>query len=47
VIGGNYPEGKYFVPHAGYFGNGIGIGLDTIVGFEVTKLPSFLSGMPF
>lgn len=39
VIGGNYPEGKYF-------GNGVGIGFDTIVGFEAAKLPSFLSGMP-
>jgi diacylglycerol kinase (ATP) len=39
VIGGDYPEGKYF-------GNGIGIGFDTIVGFEAAKLPSFLAGMP-
>ena len=39
VTGGNYPEGKYF-------GNGIGIGFDTIVGFEAAKLPPFLSGMP-
>jgi diacylglycerol kinase (ATP) len=39
VTGGNYPEGKFF-------GNGIGIGFDTIVGFEAAKLPSFLSGMP-
>ncbi len=39
VFGGNYPEGKYF-------GNGIGIGFDTIVGFEAAKLPPFLSGMP-
>ncbi|MDW7658094.1 MAG: diacylglycerol kinase family lipid kinase [Bacillota bacterium] len=39
VIGGNYPEGKYF-------GNGVGIGFDTIVGFEAAKLPSFLSGTP-
>jgi diacylglycerol kinase (ATP) len=39
VIGGNYPEGKFF-------GNGIGIGFDTIVGFEAAKLPAFLSGMP-
>jgi diacylglycerol kinase (ATP) len=39
VIGGNYPEGKYF-------GNGVGIGFDTIVGFEAAKLPAFLSGMP-
>jgi len=39
VIGGNYPAGKFF-------GNGIGIGFDTIVGFEAAKLPPFLSGMP-
>lgn len=39
VIGGDYPDGKYF-------GNGIGIGFDTIVGFEAAKLPAFLSGMP-
>jgi len=39
IVGGNYPEGKFF-------GNGIGIGFDTIVGFEAAKLPSFLSGMP-
>lgn len=39
IIGGNYPEGKFF-------GNGIGIGFDTIVGFEAAKLPPFLSGMP-
>lgn len=39
VTGGNYPEGKFF-------GNGIGIGFDTIVGFEAAKLPPFLSGMP-
>ena len=39
VFGGNYPQGKFF-------GNGIGIGFDTIVGFEAAKLPSFLSGMP-
>jgi diacylglycerol kinase (ATP) len=39
VVGGNYPEGKYF-------GNGIGIGFDTIVGFQAAKLPSFLSGTP-
>lgn len=39
VFGGDYPGGKFF-------GNGIGIGFDTIVGFEAAKLPSFLSGMP-
>lgn len=39
LIGGNFPEGKYF-------GNGIGVGFDTIVGFEAAKLPGFLSGVP-
>lgn len=39
VRGGNYPEGRYF-------GNGVGIGFDTIVGFEAAKLPSFISGIP-
>lgn len=39
VIGGAYPEGMYF-------GNGVGIGFDTIVGFEAAKLPAFLNGAP-
>lgn len=39
VKGGDYPEGRYF-------GNGIGIGFDTVVGFEAAKLPSFISGIP-
>lgn len=39
VKGGDYPEGRYF-------GNGIGIGFDTIVGFEAAKLPPFISGIP-
>ncbi len=39
VFGGNYPNGKFFC-------NGIGIGFDTIVGFEAAKLPAFLSGIP-
>ena len=39
VIGGNYPDGLYF-------GNGVGIGFDTIVGFEAAKLPAFLNGAP-
>jgi diacylglycerol kinase (ATP) len=39
VIGGNYPQGMYF-------GNGVGIGFDTIVGFEAAKLPAFLNGAP-
>lgn len=39
IKGGDYPNGRYF-------GNGIGIGFDTIVGFEAAKLPSFISGIP-
>lgn len=39
IKGGDYPEGRYF-------GNGIGIGFDTIVGFEAAKLPPFISGVP-
>lgn len=39
VKGGNYPDGRYF-------GNGVGIGFDTIVGFEAAKLPAFISGVP-
>lgn len=39
VQGGDFPEGRYF-------GNGVGIGFDTIVGFEAAKLPSFISGIP-
>lgn len=39
VKGGNYPDGRYF-------GNGVGIGFDTIVGFEAAKLPPFISGIP-
>lgn len=39
VKGGDYPEGRYF-------GNGVGIGFDTVVGFEAAKLPSYISGMP-
>lgn len=39
VKGGDYPDGRYF-------GNGVGIGFDTVVGFEAAKLPSFISGIP-
>lgn len=39
VKGGDYPEGRYF-------GNGVGIGFDTVVGFEAAKLPKFISGIP-
>lgn len=39
VKGGDYPDGRYF-------GNGIGIGFDTVVGFEAAKLPSFVGGVP-
>jgi diacylglycerol kinase (ATP) len=38
VTGGNYPEGRYF-------GNGIGIGFDAVVGFEALKL-KWLTGFP-
>lgn len=38
VTGGDYPEGRYF-------GNGVGIGFDTIVGFEAAKMTR-LTGFP-
>jgi diacylglycerol kinase (ATP) len=38
VRGGDYPEGRYF-------GNGIGIGFDAVVGFEALKI-TWLSGFP-
>jgi YegS/Rv2252/BmrU family lipid kinase len=38
VVGGLYPEGRYF-------GNGIGIGFDAVVGFEAVKM-TWLSGFP-
>ncbi len=38
VAGGLYPQGRYF-------GNGIGVGFDTIVGFEAAKFKR-LSGLP-
>ena len=38
VIGGKYPDGRYF-------GNGVGIGFDAVVGFEALKLKR-LSGFP-
>jgi diacylglycerol kinase family enzyme len=38
VTGGLYPEGRYF-------GNGIGIGFDAVVGFEAAKMTR-LSGFP-
>ncbi len=31
VVGGFFPEGRYF-------GNGVGIGFDAVVGFEALKL---------
>jgi len=31
VVGGDYPEGRYF-------GNGVGIGFDAVVGFEALKM---------
>lgn len=38
VVGGFFPEGRYF-------GNGVGIGFDAVVGFEALKL-KFLTGFP-
>jgi YegS/Rv2252/BmrU family lipid kinase len=38
VIGGDYPQGRYF-------GNGIGIGFDAVVGFEALKI-TWLTGFP-
>lgn len=38
VKGGNFPNGRYF-------GNGVGIGFDAVVGFEALKL-TWLSGFP-
>ena len=38
VVGGLYPQGRYF-------GNGVGIGFDAVVGFEALKLKR-LSGFP-
>jgi diacylglycerol kinase (ATP) len=31
VVGGDYPDGRYF-------GNGVGLGFDTVVGFEAAKI---------
>jgi len=38
VTGGDYPQGRYF-------GNGVGVGFDAVVGFEALKL-TWLSGFP-
>lgn len=38
VTGGDYPQGRYF-------GNGIGIGFDAVVGFEALKI-TWLTGFP-
>jgi diacylglycerol kinase (ATP) len=38
VSGGDYPQGRYF-------GNGIGIGFDAVVGFEALKM-TWLTGFP-
>jgi diacylglycerol kinase (ATP) len=38
VTGGDYPQGRYF-------GNGVGIGFDAVVGFEALKI-TWLSGFP-
>jgi YegS/Rv2252/BmrU family lipid kinase len=38
VVGGDYPQGRYF-------GNGVGVGFDAVVGFEALKL-KWLTGFP-
>lgn len=44
VVGGDYPQGRYF-------GNGIGLGFDAVVGFEAAKIrwlhgaPSYFAGL--
>ena len=38
VTGGDYPQGRYF-------GNGVGVGFDAVVGFEALKL-KWLTGFP-
>ena len=38
VVGGDSPEGRYF-------GNGVGVGFDAVVGFEAVKM-KWLSGFP-
>ena len=38
VVGGDYPGGRYF-------GNGVGVGFDAVVGFEAVKMKR-LSGFP-
>jgi len=38
VTGGDYPDGRYF-------GNGVGIGFDAVVGFEAVKM-TWLTGYP-
>jgi diacylglycerol kinase family enzyme len=38
LVGGDYPQGRYF-------GNGVGVGFDAVVGFEALKLKR-LSGFP-
>jgi YegS/Rv2252/BmrU family lipid kinase len=38
IVGGNFPTGRFF-------GNGVGIGFDAVVGFEAVKL-KYLTGMP-
>ncbi len=38
VVGGDYPDGRYF-------GNGVGVGFDAVVGLEAVKM-TWLSGFP-
>ena len=40
VTGGDYPQGRYF-------GNGVGLGFDTVVGFEAAKVKTFHSAVSY
>lgn len=40
VTGGDFPEGRFF-------GNGVGLGFDTVVGFEAAKLKNFHSAASY
>jgi YegS/Rv2252/BmrU family lipid kinase len=40
VTGGDYPDGRYF-------GNGLGLGFDTVVGFEAAKLTHLHGGASY
>jgi diacylglycerol kinase (ATP) len=40
LVGGDFPEGRYF-------GNGVGIGFDAVVGFEALKVPQITGFMSY